>query len=33
MLEVQLANMTAPFLLVSRLRPAMAASRRGESTS
>jgi NAD(P)-dependent dehydrogenase (short-subunit alcohol dehydrogenase family) len=26
MLEVQLANMTAPFLLVSRLRPAMAAS-------
>ncbi len=27
MLEVQLANMTAPFLLVSRLRPAMAASK------
>jgi len=26
MLEVQLANVTAPFLLVSRLRPAMAAS-------
>lgn len=26
MLEVQLANMTAPFLLVSRLRPALAAS-------
>ncbi|WP_213815258.1 SDR family NAD(P)-dependent oxidoreductase [Glaciihabitans sp. dw_435] len=26
MLEVQLANMTAPFLLISRLRPAMAAS-------
>ena len=26
MLEVQLANMTAPFLLVSRLRSAMAAS-------
>ncbi len=26
MLEVQLANMTAPFLLVSKLRPAMAAS-------
>ena len=26
MLEVQLANMTAPFLLVSRLRPAMARS-------
>ncbi|TBN57017.1 SDR family oxidoreductase [Glaciihabitans arcticus] len=26
LLEVQLANMTAPFLLVSRLRPAMAAS-------
>ncbi len=26
MLEVQLANMTAPFLLVSRLRPSMAAS-------
>jgi NAD(P)-dependent dehydrogenase (short-subunit alcohol dehydrogenase family) len=26
MLEVQLANTTAPFLLVSRLRPAMAAS-------
>ena len=26
MLEVQLCNMTAPFLLVSRLRPAMAAS-------
>ncbi len=26
MLEVQLANMTAPFLLVSQLRPAMAAS-------
>jgi NAD(P)-dependent dehydrogenase (short-subunit alcohol dehydrogenase family) len=26
MLEVQLANMTAPFLLVSRLRPAIAAS-------
>jgi NAD(P)-dependent dehydrogenase (short-subunit alcohol dehydrogenase family) len=27
LLEVQLANMTAPFLLISRLRPAMAASR------
>jgi NAD(P)-dependent dehydrogenase (short-subunit alcohol dehydrogenase family) len=26
LLEVQLANMTAPFLLISRLRPAMAAS-------
>jgi NAD(P)-dependent dehydrogenase (short-subunit alcohol dehydrogenase family) len=26
MLEVQLANMTAPFLLISRLRPALAAS-------
>ncbi len=26
MLEVQLANMTAPFLLVSRLRPSMAAA-------
>jgi NAD(P)-dependent dehydrogenase (short-subunit alcohol dehydrogenase family) len=26
MLEVQLCNMTAPFILVSRLRPAMAAS-------
>ena len=26
MLEVQLANMTAPFLLVSKLRPSMAAS-------
>jgi NAD(P)-dependent dehydrogenase (short-subunit alcohol dehydrogenase family) len=26
MLEVQLANVTAPFLLVSRLRPALAAS-------
>ena len=26
MLEVQLANMTAPFLLISRLRPSMAAS-------
>jgi NAD(P)-dependent dehydrogenase (short-subunit alcohol dehydrogenase family) len=26
MLEVQLANMTAPFLLVSRLRPSLAAS-------
>jgi NAD(P)-dependent dehydrogenase (short-subunit alcohol dehydrogenase family) len=26
MLEVQLCNVTAPFLLVSRLRPAMAAS-------
>ena len=26
MLEVQLANMTAPFLLVSRLRPSMASS-------
>lgn len=26
MLEVQLANTTAPFLLISRLRPAMAAS-------
>lgn len=26
MLEVQLANMTAPFLLVSKLRPALAAS-------
>ena len=29
MLEVQLANVTAPFLLVSRLRPAMAASTAG----
>ena len=27
MLEVQLANMTAPFLLVSRLRPSLASSR------
>lgn len=27
MLEVQLANTTAPFLLISKLRPAMAASR------
>lgn len=32
LLEVQLCNVTAPFVLVSRLRPAMAAPRPGAST-
>jgi len=33
MLEVQLANTTAPFLLVSRLRPSLAAARAGSKAN
>jgi hypothetical protein len=33
LLEVQLCNQTAPFILVSRLRPAMASSQPVVSTS